>query len=493
MVAQTGAMVLDDDVCFRALAARDHRFDGQFFVGVVTTGIYCRPVCPARTPLRRNVRFYRSAATAAAAGLRACRRCRPDTLPGSREWDHRSDLVARALRLLGAGAADATGVEPVADALHVSSRHLNRALMAEVGVTAGQVARTRRAQTARLLLEHTDLPATEVAYAAGFRTVRQFNDVIRQEFGVTPTGLRGGRRHSDGRVATADTVTVRLGFRPPYAVASVLGWFARHAVAGVDEVTDAAITTTLLDGTRVGARFEASSVVVSLGLPPQGDVRDLPPVIAAVRRWLDLDATPARIDDHFAGIAPVAAWVQRRPGMRVPAAADPFRSVVGTIMGQQVSVGAAATLNARLIAHCGLTDRFPTAETLAACDADVLAHAVGIPATRARTLVTVAELVAGGGVELGPSADRDATVATLGSVRGVGPWTVAEVRMRALGDPDVWPAGDLILRRALQPGGPVAGLDPVAAAPWRSYLAHHVWIGHSVKNNRHQQQEQERA
>jgi AraC family transcriptional regulator of adaptative response / DNA-3-methyladenine glycosylase II len=228
----------------------------------------------------------------------------------------------------------------------------------------------------------------------------------------------------------------------------------------VDEVTDAAITTTLLDGTRVGARFEASSVIVSLGLPPHGDVRDLPPVIAAVRRWLDLDATPARIDDHFAGIAPVAAWVQRRPGMRVPAAADPFRSVVATIMGQQVSVGAAATLNARLIAHCGLTDRFPTAERLAACDADVLAHAVGIPATRARTLVTVAELVAGGGVELGPSADRDATVATLGSVRGVGPWTVAEVRMRALGDPDVWPAGDLILWRGWTPwprprGGPI--------------------------------------
>lgn len=472
-------MHTDEDTCYRALRARDARFDGQFFVGVVTTGIYCRPICPARTPQRRNVRFFRTAAAASAAGLRACRRCRPDTLPGSREWDHRSDLVARALRLIGAGVADEEGAEALAADLHVSSRHLNRALMAEVGTTAGRLARTRRAQTARTLLEHTDLTATQIAFAAGFRTVRQFNDVIREEFGATPTQLRSDL---PGHGGTPGIVTVRLQYRPPYAVAAVLGWLQRHAVPGIDVVDPrlGTVRTTASDGTTVAVRFERRSVVVDIGMADGADVRAIPRHIAWVRRWLDLDAAPAVVDDHLSRLSAITPWVHRHPGMRVPAALDPFRSVTATILGQQVSVRAAATQCARLSQHLALDDRFPQAHEVAAADPDVLAQALGIPRARGRTLVTVAALIADGSVVVGPHADREAAVARLAEVRGVGPWTLAEIRMRALADPDVWPAGDLVLRRAIAPDGFVAGLDPRECSPWRSYLAHHVWIAHAT-------------
>ena len=476
-------MQLDEDVCYRALNARDARFDGQFFVGVVTTGIYCRPVCPARTPLRRNVRFFRTAAAASASGLRACRRCRPDSLPGSRDWDHRSDLVARALRLIGSGAADEQGSEAVASQLHVTARHLNRALVAEVGTTAGQLARTRRAQTARTLLEHTDLTATEVAFAAGFRSVRQFNDVMREQFGTSPTQLRRTPAVAGERERPISDVTVRLQFRPPYPVAAVLGWLHRHAVPGVDtvDVVAGTIHTTSTDGTTVAARFEQRSVVVAIGLAPGADVRSVPHHIAAVRRWLDLDASPAVIDDHLARQAALVPWVTRHAGLRVPTSLDPFRSLTATILGQQVSVAAAATQCGRLTRHLDTGQRFPTAAELAAVDPDLLASALGVPKARGRTLVAVAQLVAGGDVALGPSADRDEVTAVLGAVRGIGPWTIAETRMRALGDPDVWPAGDLVLRREVSEGGMFPGLQPGPCAPWRSYLAHHVWVAHATR------------
>lgn len=318
-------MSLDDDVCYRALTARDARFDGRFFVGVLTTGIYCRPICPARTPHRRNVRFYRSAAAAAASGLRACRRCRPDSLPGSREWDHRSDLVARALRLIGSGAADEEGIRALSRRLHVSDRHLNRALVSELGTTAGQLARTRRAQMARLLLEHTDLRLADVAYAAGFRTVRQFNDVIKEQFDATPSQLRRSPA-SDDRIARPVTdVSVRLQFRPPYATTPVLAWLGRHAVPGVDhvDVTSRTIRTTTVDGSLIEARFDERSVMVDIGLPPGPISEASQPAFPRSGVRLDLDASPAQIDDQLSRHGQLAETVRARPGMRVIGALRP--------------------------------------------------------------------------------------------------------------------------------------------------------------------------
>ncbi|MFN8125891.1 MAG: Ada metal-binding domain-containing protein [Candidatus Nanopelagicales bacterium] len=474
-------MIPDDDRCFQALVARDARFDGRFFVGVVTTGIYCRPVCPARTPHRRNVRFYPSAAAASAAGLRACRRCRPDSLPGSRAWDHRGDLVARALRLIGSGAADETGATGLAQQLHVTPRHLNRALVAEVGATAGALARARRAQTARLLLEQTGMSAADVAFASGFGSVRQFNDVMRRQFALTPGELRRAVP-DDGRSAATTGVDVRLRFRPPYAAEEVLAWMSRHTVPGVDrvDVAERVVSSGMPDGTRVHVVFEERSVRARVELPANVDVRAIPTRIAAVRRWLDLDAAPARIDADLSRDPALGSAVRRVPGLRVLGALDPFRTLTSTIVSQQVSVAAAATQNGRLCEFTTGGDRFPTAAELAARDPDEVAGALGIPRRRGRALVEVAELVASAEVDLSAGADRDAVVDRLGQVAGIGPWTLADVRMRCLADPDVWPGSDLILRRAVSPGGRFVGFDPDSAAPWRSYAAHHVWVAHSV-------------
>lgn len=469
-------MLPDDDICYQALTARDSRFDGRFFAGVLSTGIYCRPVCPARTPHRRNVRFFGSAAAASAAGLRACRRCRPDSLPGSREWDHRGDLVARALRLIGSG--HTYEADELAQRLHVSSRHLNRALVAEVGATSGQLMRTRRAQSARLLLEQTDLSAADVAFTAGFGSVRQFNDVIREHFGLTPRQLRVG---TGARSSSAGTLDLRLKLRPPYAVDAVLGWLARHAVPGVDDVDPGRrrVATRTIDGVGVTAWLGPESVRVSLALPTGADLRAVPRTIAAIRRWLDLDVAPTAVDAALGRDPRLAELVRRRPGLRVLGALDPFRSLTTTIVGQQVSVAAAATQNARLCALVGDGTAFPTAAALASWDPERVAVAVGVPKARGRTLVDAATLIASGEVSLDPAGDRDDIVATLGQIKGVGPWTVADVRMRCLADPDVWPGGDLVLRRALAPGGRFAGLEPAAVAPWRSYLAHHVWVANA--------------
>ena len=465
-------MEWDEDTCYRALCARDARFDGRFFVGVLTTGVYCRPVCPARTPHRRNVRFLGSAAAAVAAGFRACRRCRPDTLPMSREWDHRGDLVAQALRMIAAGAADdGGGTATVAKSLGVTPRHLNRSLMAAVGATAGQLARTRRAQTARLLLVDTTLPLTEVAYAAGFGSVRQFNDVVRAHFGMTPSQLRAGERSAGG---TGD-LTLRLRMRPPYAVDAITARIARHGVPGVDDVVDGSISTTTSWGAAVRVRFDSDSAVsLAVALPPSRDIREVAGLIDGVRRWLDLDANPAQVDSHLAGQPALAPLVTRRPGLRVVGTLDPFAGLVRTILGQQVSVAAAGTHAARLARHLTDGTRLPTPDELAVADPVALAAAVGVPQARGQTLVAVARAVTDGGVVLDPAGDRESTVARLGEIRGIGPWTLAEVRMRCLADPDAWPEGDLVLRRALV--GRLAGLDLGRTAPWRSYVAHHVWV-----------------
>lgn len=474
-------MLPDEDTCYQAMVARDGRFDGRFFVGVLTTGVYCRPVCPARTPLRRNVRFFATAAAAAAAGLRACKRCRPDSLPGSRDWDHRSDLVGRALRLIASGAADDAGVAAVAEQLGVTDRHLRRQLESQLGVSPMQLARTRRAQTARMLLEQTPLPVTEIAFAAGFRSVRQFNDVMRAEFGAAPSVLRSSSDRDDPRTSDQPgTLALRLRHREPYDRPAMLGWLARHAVPGVDAVDPphSEVATTALDGTGVTVRFGDGSVSVVLTGPAGGDLGWLPGRVAAVRQWLDLDANPAGIADGLARDPALAPIVAARPGVRVVGALDPFRGLLTTILSQRVSVAAARTHAGRFVVVFDgeAPARFPAPSAVAAADPDDLARRIGVTRSKGRTLVAASAAVADGTLALGPHADRTEAERRLAALPGVGPWTLADVRMRVLADPDIWPGGDLVLHRAIQPGGIVAGMDERLVRPWRSYAAHQVWV-----------------
>ncbi|HSK26487.1 MAG TPA: AlkA N-terminal domain-containing protein [Jiangellales bacterium] len=486
----TGSRSLDPAACYRAVSGRDPRFDGRVFLGVVTTGVYCRPSCPARTPRPENCRYFATAAAAVAAGFRACRRCRPDALPGSREWDHRTDLAARAVRMIGDGVVDEVGVGGLAGRLHVSDRHLHRVLVAEVGASPQQLARTRRAQTARMLVEQTSLSMTEIAFAAGFASVRQFNDVMRAEFGVVPSALR--RRPvpdgASGRVPSGlPTVTLRLRLRPPFARDPLARFLRAHAVPGLERVEP--------DGSHVRtvpAPGGAATVRVSLGQVPDdgdhlpvrmrlGDLADLAGVVARLRRWLDLDADPVQVDHALAADPALLALVAERPGLRVPGAVDGVETAVLAVLGQHVSLRAARTFAARLVEAYGDDAGdgarvFPRAETLAAADPDEVRAVTGVTGARARTVVALGQAVAAGALDLRPGADRAHVRRALMSLPGVGPWTTEYVALRSLADPDAYPAGDLVLRRAL---GVSSASEATARAerwrPWRGYALLHLW------------------
>jgi AraC family transcriptional regulator of adaptative response / DNA-3-methyladenine glycosylase II len=462
----------DFDGCYRAVSSRDARFDGRFVTAVRTTGIYCRPSCPAQTPRRENVHFFPRAAAASAAGFRACKRCRPDAAPGSRDWDTRADLAARALRGIETGVVDSEGVPGLARQLAVSERHLHRTLVREIGVGPLALARTRRAQTARMLIEHTALPLTTVAFSAGFASVRQFNDVMRVEFGTAPSELR--RSPSVAGDATG-TLTLRLAMRTPYADVPLLQWLAARAVPGVEEVTDDGYRRTVAGAVvEVQPRPGAGHVVARLDID---DVARVAELVSKVRRLFDLDADPTSVDTVLSSDPLLATSVARRPGLRVPGAVDGFELAVRAILGQQVSVAAARTFAGRLVQRCGdplptprgaVTHAFPTAAAVKAADLDGL----GLTGARVATLRAIATAVCSGALSLEPTADRDATRTALAAVPGVGPWTVDYVSMRALADPDAFPAGDLVLRRQL---GPDVVRRPEAWRPWRAYAAMHLW------------------
>jgi AraC family transcriptional regulator, regulatory protein of adaptative response / DNA-3-methyladenine glycosylase II len=468
----------DADTCYRAVSSRDARFDGRFVTAVRTTGIYCRPSCPAQTPKRENVTFFTRAAAAAAAGYRACKRCRPDAAPGSPEWDVRGDLAARALRGIEAGIVDIEGVPGLAKRLSVSERHVHRVLVAEVGVGPLALARTRRAQTARVLIEQTALPLTTVAFSAGFASIRQFNEVMRAEFGCPPGELR--RRPPAGGEAEG-TLTLRLQHRRPLAVGPLLGWFAARAIPGLEEVEDS-IYRRVVDGAVVELepQPDAGHVVARVHV---GDVGRIADVVARCRRLLDLDADPVAVDDVLRRDPLLAASVSSRPGIRVPGAVDGFELAVRAVLGQQVSVAAARTFGARLVQRCGkpldapsgtITHAFPAADTVAAHELSGL----GLTTRRAATLHALAEAVASGRLLLDPTADRDETRAALLALPGVGPWTADYICMRALHDPDAFPMQDLILRRAI---GADAGRTD-GWRPWRAYAAMHLWTSTAEEN-----------
>lgn len=474
-------MLPDPDTCARAVAARDARFDGWLYVGVTSTGIYCRPSCPARMPRREHLTFHPTAAAAQAAGFRACLRCRPDAAPGSPAWDSGADLAARAMRLIGDGVVEREGVPGLAARLHVSERHLHRLLTARLGAGPLGLARAERARTARILIETTDLPFGRVAFAAGFGSLRQFNDTVRAVFGRTPTALRASRR-TDPR--GAGVLGLRLAARAPHDPAATLAFLAARAVPGVEDDADGAYRRTL--------RLPRGAGVVTLRPGPGhvradlvlDDLRDLPVAVGRCRRLLDLDADPVAIDGVLGADPLLAPLVAAAPGLRVPGAADPHEAAMRVVVGQQVSVlGARATLGRIAAAHGapaapagGPPLLFPSAAAIAALDPATLP----LPGARARALVGLAAALAGGDLVLDAGADRDAARAGLLARPGIGPWTAEMIAMRALGDPDAMPATDLGIVRALAArGGPAdpRGVAAVAARwrPWRSYAAQHLW------------------
>ena len=470
-------MTLDHDQCYRAVAARDARFDGVFYTAVRTTGIYCRPSCSAVTPRPQNVTFHRSAAAAQEAGYRACRRCRPDATPGSPEWDLRADAVGRAMNLIGDGVVEREGVDGLAHRLGYSTRHLTRMLTDELGAGPLSLARSRRTHAARVLIETTDLPMADVAFASGFSSVRQFNDSVRQVFDLTPSQMRGRR---GGR--PTGLLTVRLAVRQPFHASALLDFLAAHVLPGVETVvgTTYARTLRLPHGPGVMAlTLHPDHVVCELELT---DLRDTATAIGRARRLLDLDADPVAIDEALGADRVLGPLVQAAPGLRVPAHVDGFELAVRTIVGQQVSVAGANTVLGRQVPVLGLphesllgrvhglTHVFPEPAAFAAADP----AALGMPRSRGTTITALSAAVADGRIDVSPGVDREELRASLLAMRGIGPWTADYVVMRALGHPDVLLGTDLVLRRELDRHG----LGPAETdrwSPWRSYAGMHLW------------------
>ena len=477
-VTDASALALDADRCYRAAQSRDARYDGWFYIAVRTTGIYCRPSCPAVTPKRSNVEFHRSAAAAQQLGFRACKRCRPDASPGSPEWDLRGDLVARAMRLIADGIVDREGVAGLSEHLGYSSRHLNRLLTDELGAGPLSLARAQRAQTARILIETTDLSMTDVAFAAGFGSVRQFNDTVREVFATAPSDLR--QRAGKGRVgADAGAVSVRLAVRGPFAGQQLFEHLGARAVPGV-ETWDGEAYHRALDlpnghGTVV-ARPADDHVQATFRLT---DWRDLAPAVGRMRRVLDLDADPVAIDEVLGDDPQLAPLVAATPGLRAAGSVDPYETLVRAIVGQQVSVAGARTVTGRVaeaiaepltIDHPGLTHVFPSMQRLADASPEVFP----MPTARAATLQRVGTAVVDGDLVLDTGVDRGRVIEQLVALKGIGPWTAQYVVMRGLGDPDVFLDTDLGVRHALT----ALDLEPDAAErwrPWRTYAMHHLW------------------
>jgi len=481
---------VDEERCWRAVQGRDPRFDGWFVLGVRTTGIYCRPSCPARTPKRSNVVFHPSAAAAQAAGLRACKRCRPDASPGTPAWDGRSDLAARAVRLIADGVVDREGVAGLASRLGYSRRQVERVLHAELGAGPLALARAQRAQTARTLVETTSLPLSDIAFAAGFGSVRQFHEVIRQVYAATPRELRarGAAAHPG-----SGTVELRLPFRPPLWPDSLFGHLVATAVPGVEEWRGGAYRRTLRlpHGTGVvSLRPLATHVGCRLTLT---DLRDLAPAVARCRQLLDLDSDPAAADAVLADDEVLAPWVAKAPGRRLPRTVDAEELAVRAVLGQQVSTAAARTHAARLAAAVGepvddpeggLARLWPTAEAIASVDPDVLA----LPRSRRTTVLRLARALADGEVDLAVGTDRARARASMLGLPGIGPWTADVVAMRGLGDPDTFLPTDLGVVLAARALGLGEGRALVARAerwaPYRSYAVQHLWaVGDHAVNH----------
>jgi AraC family transcriptional regulator, regulatory protein of adaptative response / DNA-3-methyladenine glycosylase II len=474
----------DPDLSYRALVGRDARFDGRFFVCVRTTRIYCRPVCPARTPKRENCTFVPSAAAAEALGFRSCLRCRPEAAPGTPAWAGTEASVARALRMIDEGALDEGSVEQLATRLGIGARQLHRLFVKHLGASPQAVAGNRRLLVAKQLLTETGLPLGEVAAAAGFQSLRRFNDALRTAYARSPSELRRVSRAAPPQAAAA--IRLRLGYRPPFDWERVLAYLAGRAIPGVEAVAEGAYHRTYrLGGSEgvLGVSHEPGHRALSVRIEGTGPlpVRQL---VARVRRLFDLDADPAAIASALGKDPVMGPRLARAGGVRVPGAFEPFELAVRAILGQQVSVKGATTLAGRVVARCGLpvpiarqglTHFFPSAPALAEADLSGL----GLTGGRIGALKGLAAACAGGTFELKPSASLDESVARLVTLPGIGEWTAHYIALRALGEPDAFPASDLALRKAAGGGTVLAPqvLERMAEAwrPWRGYAALLLW------------------
>lgn len=473
-------MEIDSDRCYRALRARDARFDGRFFVGVTSTGIYCRPICPSRPPKRENCTFHPSAAAAEAAGFRPCLRCRPELAPGNASIDAGARLAQQAASLIEDGVADGGSVDAIAARLGISDRHLRRVFQTEFGVAPIAYAQTHRMLLAKRLLTDTRLAVTDVALASGFHSVRRFNALFRERYRLNPTELR---RAAAPR-AVADRFTFELAFRPPFDWQALLDFFAARSIAGVDDVKGDAYRRTLRMAVRgaehtgwIEVRPVARKHTVRVSVATSF-AKVLPAVLAQTKRVFDLACDPGQVEAALGDLAAA------NPGLRVPGAFDAFELAVRAVLGQQITVQAARTLAGRLAERFGtpidtpfdgLTRLFPAPAALATLSYGDIAE-LGIIATRTRTIVALAQGFASGSVVLEPGADADTSIERLRALPGIGDWTAQYLAMRALAWPDAFPHTDYGVMKALGEKNPRRVLAMAEAwRPWRAYAVMHLW------------------
>ena len=466
-------MNLDADTCHAACIAKDKRFDGRFYVGVKSTGIYCRCICPARTPKRENRTFWPSAAAAEAAGFRPCLLCRPERAPGLAPIDAPARLAAAAYARIEAGALEEAGLEALAQELGVTSRHLRRVMNAQFGASPIDIAQTGRLLAARRLLNETALSVTEIAFAAGFRSLRRFNATMKDRYGAPPTKMRGRKQ-----IARGETFTVSLSPRGDYVIAPMLEFLGKRALPGVERAEANSYARVVkwgdaLGWIEIGMGPKGLALTLSENLAPH-----LRPLVANVRGAFDLDAEMTAVDAHLATDKELAKDVKREPGVRIPGALDGFELAIRAVLGQQVTVAGARTLTERLVAKFGaplekgpegLERAFPEAAALANAGAAAIAK-IGIPMKRAETLHRLAGASADGKLQLARGAIASGRAA-LAQIPGIGPWTIEYVAMRALGDPDAYPATDIALISAIGRKGET--LEHLK--PWRAYAAIRLW------------------
>ncbi|CAN5315787.1 Ada metal-binding domain-containing protein [soil metagenome] len=468
---------------YRALSSRDSRFDGQFIAGVHSTGIYCRPSCPAMTPREKNVSFYRTAAAAHEAGLRACKRCQPDAVPGSPDWNLSDDLAARAMRLITDGVVEREGVPGLASRLGYTPRHLTRVLVSELGAGPLALARAHRAQGARTLLASTELPIADVAFAAGFSSIRQFNDTILAVYETTPSDLRRLARRGGGAFASEapSTISLRLPARAPFDGTGLMRFFADHAVAGLETGDDTSFERAMrLPGGIAQVRLELDGTGVRCTARLES-IADVSTLVARVRRLFDLDADSVAIDGALARDEVLGPLVVARPGIRLPGAVDADEALFRTLVGQQISVAAARTVLGTLTRELGTDGLFPTAQQFVEGGRAVLRG----PTSRIETIMGAADALASGSLVLDLGMPVDEFTAKLVALPGIGPWTAGYLAMRVLGNPDVMLGTDLVMLQsatALGLPGTTKGLTDHARrwAPWRSYAGLHLWRARPV-------------
>ncbi|MGB5952540.1 MAG: AlkA N-terminal domain-containing protein [Ornithinimicrobium sp.] len=506
MNVQNDRVMLTTEARLAAVRSRDPRFDGYFYFAVRSTGIYCRPSCPSRSAKPANLRFYPSAAAAQVAGYRACKRCRPDAIPGSPRWQEPADTVSRLMRLIADGVVDREGVEGLSRHIGYSARQVERLLVSELGAGPVALARAQRAQAARVLIETTQLSMADVAFAAGFASIRSFNDTVRAVFDATPSQLRhhgagaaeaaATGRTSGGEPAIGHRIVLRLPYRAPLHTGSLFGHLAATAVPGVEAWIDGGLARSIelhggpaLVHLRPADGYVAATVTLT-------DLRDLTSVLQRCRRMLDLDADPHASDEHLARDPALAPLVRERPGVRLPGAMDPAEMALRIVLSQHISTKAAATLTARLVATlgtaltgqqrqiAGIDHLFPAPEIIANADPDQLP---GMPPTRALTLQTLSAALANGALDVRPGADWSHVQQQLLAIRGVGEWTAHMVGLRAVGDPDAFPATDLGVRRTAAAHGLPADRKALIEAakawqPWRGYATQALWAasGHAA-------------